>query len=430
MTTLQSNARRRLTARAVVAVLAGRTAGRLSRLAGRGAGAVVGGRVALTVDPGLLRRLSAGHETVLISATNGKTTTTRLVAEALAAGGPVVSNHQGANMTPGIVAAFTANRGRRARFAALEVDEHYLILVAAQVSPRAITLLNLSRDQLDRAGETRMLAQRWRDGLGGLTTPTVYANADDPLVVWAAGLCSDVVWIAMGQMWKEDSRSCPACGGLLALGEDADWWCPACGFRRPEPAWSLDGEVLTAPDGQTHELLLRLPGRANRANAAAAVAVAGGFGFAPDLVLPRLAAVESVGGRYQSTRYRNGSVRLLLAKNPAGWLETFALAEGSATPVMLIVNAREPDGFDTSWLWDVDFRRLAGRPVAVTGERRFDLAVRLQADGIRFVLHDTAASAMDALTAPAASSGAGQDATVDVIANYTAFQQLRTEVGA
>ena len=410
-----------LPARAKVAVAAGKLTGAVSRAAGRGSGAVVGGRVALRLDPELLRRLTAGRACVLISATNGKTTTTRLVAEALRAKGPVASNALGANMPAGITAAMAEDRG--AEYAVIEVDEKYLPGVAEQVKPRAIALLNLSRDQLDRAAETRMLAQRWRDGLAD-TDAAVIANADDPLVVWAAGRAREVVWVAVGQSWKDDAWSCPQCGGVLRLA-DEDWTCGSCDLRRPTPQWSLDGAELVAPDGARVALTgLRLPGRANRANAVSAAATVAVFGVQPTVAVERMEHVTAVAGRYDTVTYRGRTLRLLLAKNPAGWLETFDLVAPAGAepegPVLLSVNALSADGTDTSWLWDVDYTRLVGHRVLVIGQRRLDLAVRLQVAGVDFRVFDDVAAAVDA--APAGP--------IDAIANYTAFQQLRQKVGA
>jgi len=411
-----------LPARAKVAVVAGKLTGAVSRAAGRGSGAVVGGRVALRLDPELLRRLTAGRACVLVSATNGKTTTTRLVSEALRAKGPVASNALGANMPAGITAAMAEDRA--AEYAVIEVDEKYLPGVAEQVKPRAIALLNLSRDQLDRAAETRMMAQKWRDGLAD-TDATVIANADDPLIVWAAGRVRDVVWVAVGQSWKDDAWSCPQCGGVLHLEAD-DWSCGTCELRRPTPQWSLDGAELVAPDGARVGLTgLKLPGRANRANAVSAAATAAVFGVEPGVAIGRMEHVAAVAGRYDTVTYRGRTLRLLLAKNPAGWLETFDLvapSSGAAPegPVLLSVNALSADGTDTSWLWDVDYTRLVGHRVLVIGRRRLDLAVRLQVAGVDFEVFDDVEAAVD--KAPAGP--------IDVIANYTAFQQLRQKVGA
>jgi UDP-N-acetylmuramyl tripeptide synthase len=404
-----------LSPRARIAVTAGRVASALSRRAGKGSGAVIGGRVALRVAPGLLHDLADHLDVVLISGTNGKTTTTRLVAEALGAAGAVVSNDQGANMPAGIASALGA--GRDARFGVIEVDEKYLPMVAKETRPRVVALLNLSRDQLDRAAETRMLAEHWRDHLAGLDCQVV-ANADDPLVAWAASGSAHVTWIGVGQTWLDDSWSCPRCGGVLNRAE-LDWSCDQCDFRRPPVSWTLSGDNVLDPDGVRWTIDIQLPGRANRANATTAVAVAAAFDVPAQTALWRMKRVTGVKGRYDVVRYQGRDLRLLLAKNPAGWVETFSLIHPPPAPVVLSVNALSADGTDTSWLWDVDYGRLRERRVFVLGQRRLDLAVRLHVAGVDFTVHDTLAQAVQA--APP-----GQ---VEVIANYTAFQRLRTEVG-
>ncbi|WP_419992916.1 MurT ligase domain-containing protein [Streptomyces boninensis] len=404
-----------LSPRAKLAVTAGRAAAAVSRAAGRGSGSVIGGKVALKLEPDLLARLSTHLDVVLVSATNGKTTTTRLIAEALRASGPVVSNALGANMPAGITSALAG--GSEAKYGVIEVDEKYLAGVARDVDPKAIALLNLSRDQLDRAAETRMLAERWREGLAG-TKAVVIANADDPLVAWAASSCPNVIWVAAGQQWKEDSWSCPSCGGVLQWHGD-DWGCGECGFRRPTPSWALNGDHVLDPHGAAWPIQLQLPGRANKANATTSAAVAAAFGVHPQTALERMYSVTAVAGRYDVVNFSGRELRLLLAKNPAGWLETFSLIDPPPAPVVLSVNARGADGTDTSWLWDVAYGRLAGHPIFVIGDRKLDLAVRLEVAGVEFrVCRD--------LDEAVAAAPPGR---IEVIANYTAFQDLRRRVG-
>ncbi|MCF6522416.1 MurT ligase domain-containing protein [Streptomyces sp. JJ36] len=404
-----------LSPRAKLAVTAGRAAAAMSRAAGRGSGSVIGGKVALRLDPDLLARLARHLDVILVSATNGKTTTTRLIAEALRAAGGVVSNALGANMPAGITSALAG--GSEAQYAVIEVDEKYLATVARDVTPKAIALLNLSRDQLDRAAETRMLAERWREGLAGQKA-VVIANADDPLIVWAASDSPNVVWVAAGQEWKDDAWSCPACGGVMQRPGD-DWFCGECGFRRPVPTWALSGDQVLDPHGSAWPIRLQLPGRANKANAATSAAVAAAFGVAPQVALERMYAVTAVAGRYDVVQYQDRDVRLLLAKNPAGWLETFSLIDPPPAPVILSVNARSADGTDTSWLWDVDYGRLAGHPICVIGDRRLDLAVRLEVAGVDFQV----------CQGPEEAVRMCPPGRIEAIANYTAFQDLRRVVG-
>ena len=407
----------RLPIRARVATTLGEAAGRMSRLAGRGDGSVIGGVVGLRVAPDLLRQLAAGRQIVLVTGTNGKTTTTRLVAAAIGSlGQKVASNAFGANMESGLVSALSGSQD--APYAVLEVDERYLPAMMRATRPRAVLLLNLSRDQMDRAAEIWLVARRWREAFEALPECRVVANADDPLVAWAAGSASDVTWVAAGQRWHEDSWCCPQCGAHLRR-DELGWRCGECGLSRPPARWVLDGDAVVDSTGMVYDLHLSLPGRANRSNAVMALAVAGLFGASVDQALPNLRSVVSVAGRYTTVERRGRTLHLLLAKNPAGWLEAFDVLDKDGRPVLLAVNAQTPDGKDTSWLWDVDYRILRGRRVLVAGERRVDLAVRLEADEVPFDLVDGIDAAVDAVPAGG----------LDVIANYTAFQQIRASLG-
>lgn len=407
----------KLPMRARLATTIGGAAGRMSRLAGRGDGSVIGGVIGLRVEPGLLSMLAAGRQVVLVTGTNGKTTTTRLASAALSAlGQEVATNAFGANMEAGLAAAL--GQAPNAPFAVLEVDEKYLPAVLDATRARVVALLNLSRDQMDRAAEIWMVARRWRAALAGAGGCRVVANADDPLIAWAAGAAQEVTWVAAGQRWHDDSWCCPQCGSHLRR-DEMGWRCGECEFARPPARWVLDGDSVIDSAGRVSGLSLALPGRANRANAVIALAVGEVFGVEPALALPRLREVASVAGRYTQVRRRGRQVRLLLAKNPAGWLEAFDVLDPAPAPVLLAVNAQEPDGRDTSWLWDVDYRLLLGRPVFVSGERAVDLAVRLQADEVDFRVVDGIDDAVGEVTG----------GSIDVVANYTAFQQIRAALG-
>jgi CobQ-like glutamine amidotransferase family enzyme/UDP-N-acetylmuramyl tripeptide synthase len=371
---------------------------------------VIGGRVALGVAPDLLGTLTTHRTVALVSGTNGKTTTTRLLAAALGAHGPVASSRAGANLPPGLAMALAMEPS--SPLAVLEVDEAYLGAVADVVHPQVIVLLNLSRDQLDRVSEVRMVAARWRSALAG-TQATVVANADDPLVAWAAREVRDIHWVAAGQVWQQDATGCPACEGRLKRNA-GDWSC-ACGFRRPVPQTILTDGAFYHVGEQHTALNLRLPGRFNQANAVMAAVAAGQLGVAEPEAIAAMSAVTEVEGRFAVIEYRGVTARLLLSKNPAGWAELLGLLEGEGTPVVVGINARIADGHDPSWLWDVPFERLAGRLVVATGERCHDLAVRLRYAGVDHVAEpDVLASLLVA----------GQP-SVDFVGNYTAFQDLR-----
>ncbi|WP_026124382.1 MULTISPECIES: MurT ligase domain-containing protein [Nocardiopsis] len=409
--------------RAQLASVLGKSAASLSRATGRGDGSVIGGRVALKVEPDLLGKLARGRRLTLVSATNGKTTTTRLIAAALRELGPIATNEQGANMPTGHITALAKEPD--ARNGVLEVDEKYLPQVINATNPAVTVLMNLSRDQMDRASEINLLAKKWRDALRSSETHVV-ANADDPLVAWAGLGARHATWVSAGQRWKEDSWCCPECGGHLKRDPDPHWECPECGLARPDTGWAVDNDddVVVDPNGVRFRMELNLPGDANRSNAAIAMAVGAAYGIHPKQSLPRLREIRSVAGRYTSVVTHGTEVRLLLAKNPAGWLESFAVLGPPDVPVLLSVNAQVPDGKDTSWLWDVDYTVLRERRVFVLGERRTDLALRLETDGVPFEVADRVDDVVARL------KGERPDlAKVDVIANYTAFQQIRAAYG-
>ena len=411
----------------------------LSRLLGRGSGTVAGGRVGLALDPTLLATLADGRRVALVTGTNGKTTTTGMLVAALSdgAGGsaPIATNATGSNMPAGHVAALVGVPD--AVTAVLEVDEGYLGRLAEDTHPAVVVLLNLSRDQLDRISEVRMLVDRWRAALTGLQRGTVVvANADDPMVAWAASSAADVRWVGAGQVWREDAVGCPACGGRIVFDDGNGWYCDTCTFARPERAAWLEGDVLVLADGSRHPVVIGLPGQFNRANAAMAAVAApamgdGEAGLSIPTALARLATIGEVAGRFSTVSRHGRDVRLLLAKNPAGWTAIFDLlaeAGNLTSPVVLSVNARIADGLDTSWLWDVPFERLAGRTVVATGQRCRDLAVRLHYAEVAHTVVPEPVAAVDAAVGAAVAAGAPDGKPVEFLGNYTAFAYLRGRV--
>lgn len=358
----------------------------------------------LRLDPAALTRLVDGRPTTIVTGTNGKTTTTRLVAEGLRVDRLVTTN-RGGNMPPGLIeaAADTA-----ADELVLEVDELYVPQVMIATNADVLVLLNISRDQLDRITEIRSIAEKWRATLAGVTWPVrVVANCDDPLVVWAVGDHQPVVWVAAGNRWREDSALCPNCGRVRTIPADGSWTCE-CGFSRPTADLVIDPA-----------LRLQLPGEFNRSNATMALAVASVRSVDAAAATARMAAVDDVAGRYETVEVEGRRVRLFLAKNPASWGELITLVEDNpATSALLCVNARGADGMDTSWLWDVPFERLAGRAIVASGDRCLDLSLRLRVGG---VAHETIGALRPAIAALPVGA-------VELFATYTAFHDVLREL--
>lgn len=375
---------------------------------------MIGGLVAMTLDRSILRQLGQGRRTVVITGTNGKSTTTRMTAAALGTLGAVATNAEGANMDAGLVAALAADR--RAELAALEVDEMHVPHVSDAVEPTAVVLLNLSRDQLDRVGEINVIERTLRAGLARHPNAVVVANCDDVLMTSAAYDSPNVVWVAAGGSWANDSVSCPRSGEVIVR-ERGHWYSTGADFKRPSPQWWFDphdGGKLYGPGGIALPMRLALPGAVNRGNAAQAVAAAVALGADPGKAVAAVCMVDEVAGRYRTVRVGAHEARILLAKNPAGWQEALSMVDKHADGVVIAVNGQVPDGEDLSWLWDVRFEHFEETRVVAAGERGTDLAVRLGYAGVEHTLvHDTVAAIE--------SCPPGR---IEVVANYTAFLQL------
>lgn len=380
---------------------------------------MIGGLVAMTLDKSILRQLGVDRRAVVVTGTNGKSTTTRMTAAALATLGPVATNAEGANMDAGLIAALAS--ARSATLAALEVDEMHVPHVADAIDPGVIVLLNLSRDQLDRVGEINHIERTLRAGLARHPDAIVIANCDDVLMTSAAYDCPNVVWVSAGGGWAADSVSCPRSGEVIVR-DGAHWYSTGTDFQRPTPQWSYDDAFLYGPDGLTLPMQLALPGTVNRGNAAQAVAAAVSLGASPAKALAAASLVDEVAGRYRTVRLGAHTVRMLLAKNPAGWQEALSMVDKQAAGVVIAVNGQVPDGEDLSWLWDVKFEEFGAyftkTPVVAAGERGTDLGVRLGYAGVEHTLvHNTVAAI--------ASCPPGH---VEVVANYTAFLALNRTV--
>lgn len=289
----------KMTVRGRSALALGSAARWASRVTGRGAGAMIGGLIAMKLDPSVLRQLGTGRRTAIVTGTNGKSTTTRMVAAALKTVGAVATNSEGANMDAGLIAALAADR--QAPLAALEVDEMHVPHVADAVSPAVVVLLNLSRDQLDRVGEINHIERTLRGGLARHPDAVIVANCDDVLMTSAAYDCPNVVWVAAGGGWANDSVSCPRSGEVIVR-DGVHWHSTGSNFHRPTPQWWYDAENLYGPDGLALPMRLSLPGAVNRGNAAQAVAAAVAMGADPAASVAAVSEVNEVAGRYQIGR--------------------------------------------------------------------------------------------------------------------------------
>ncbi len=411
-----------------LAILIARLTRRAIRTTGAGAGSTLPGRIAERIAPGILSRAARGLEPiVLVSATNGKTTTTALLRAALTAGGRrVLSNSTGSNLHRGLTTAVLCSRGV-ADCAVFEVDEAILPRVVDELDPDMLVLLNLSRDQLDRYYEVHSLAGRWRTAAGRLSPGArVVAVDHDPLVSHAAEAAPRTVTVGVaGAGLGRDAAGCPACGELLVGSPSGRPCCPTCRWRRPRRQVEAErhgSEVRLHGLGTDVQATLPVSSPGYTANAAAAWAAAVSLGVPPRDAIGAIAAIQVVESRYAEIAWRGRTVRLLLAKNPAGWDDVLAAVAASGRPAAVSINAGIPDGRDTSWIWDVDMGALRGRPVVVaTGERAEDVALRLTVAGIDPVMEPRLEHAL--------LRAVDQGGAMDLLADYTSFQAARRLLG-
>ena len=438
--------------RRTLAVLAGKATGALSRASGRGGGTTFPGDVARAIDPLVLRRLAADLTggAVLVTGTNGKTTTCRLITSLLEGrGARVVANRSGANLIYGATAAAVARAGLdgrlRADWGVFEIDEATLPIAVDEMSPRAVLVGNLFRDQLDRYGELELLAQTIQRALDRLPSSShAVLNADDPRVgEIGLDLARPPVWYGLDDPTvaadrlphAADARTCPRCGASLRFpvvyyGHEGVYECPNGDFARPSPDVTaqkvqLDGldRVRLVASGAALEV--PLGGLYNVYNVLAAFAVGGALGLEPGYMAGRLRGAAAAFGRQERFEREGRRFTMMLAKNPTGFNEILRESERAHGRHFLIgLNDRIADGRDVSWIWDVDFELLAGRAEVVvpTGVRAHDLAVRLKYAGVSAALPpepDLAAAVNRLIEAtPPGSEGF-------LLCTYTAMLDLR-----
>jgi UDP-N-acetylmuramyl tripeptide synthase len=442
-------------------ILVARGVGDLARRAGRGGGTSLPGKVLIRLEPGAIARLAARlpRGSVVISATNGKTTTAAMAASVLErAGISLVHNRAGANMAGGVASTLltAARRGDTidGELGLFELDELWLDRVGPQLRPTAIVLGNLFRDQLDRYGELETIADRWAAMVTALEPGTGLAlNADDPLIADLGRARSPVTYfgvedpaMAIAEMQHaSDSKHCRRCGAAyryeaIYLGHLGRYSCPSCGQRRPDPDVAAESIELRgtraasfrlrAPSGSI-AIDLPLPGLYNVYNALAAAALCLALGVSLETVAAGLKGVTAAFGRAERIQIAGTELSLLLVKNPAGAneiLRTLAL-ESDALDVLAILNDRTADGRDVSWVWDADFEILACRVRRVTcaGTRAAELALRLKYAGVdpgRLHVVPALAAALDAALA------ANVDGRLFALPTYTALLELRQELAA
>ena len=394
--------------RVMIAVLACKLCRSLIRLLGRG-GTDFPGRVALKLCPNLLGELAKNVTTVIVTGTNGKTTTSRMIEQSWQdAGISYFANKSGANLLSGVTAEFAVHSTLTGRckypYALIEADEAALKFISKYVDAKVIVFTNVFRDQLDRYGEVTHTLEKLRIGAKNSPNAVLCLNADDSLItslhddvpnpVLFYGVSTPIYAGHVAEV--SDAPYCIKCKSeyeydFVTYGHLGGYRCPHCGYARPTPDLCVSRIVtsdekhseVVLRDGQTEiPASINLPGGYNIYNACAAMTAAKALGLDLTKAAQSLSHFACGFGRMEKFEIGGADVRMILIKNPAGCNQVLSFLTQRTEPFVFAacLNDRTQDGRDVSWIWDVAFERLTGmdalREVYLSGTRAEDMALR------------------------------------------------------
>ncbi len=442
--------------RIMIALIVCRLARAAIRLLGRG-GTDLPGRLALKICPDLLGVLAKTVTVVIVTGTNGKTTTSRMIEQAfIDAGISYFANKTGANLISGITAEFAVHSTLTGKckhtHAVIESDEAAFKLVSKYIDPKAVLVTNVFRDQLDRYGEVTHTLNNIRIGLSNCKNATVCLNADDSLSAsLAQELPNRIVFYGVNTpIYKtrveevSDAPYCIHCKSeyvydFVTYGHLGGYRCPNCGYHRPTPdvavtevlaADTEHSEVAIEMDGVRYDTNVNLPGGYNIYNAVSAMAAGKALGLDPAVVNQSLSQFSCGFGRMEKFDIDGHSLRMILIKNPAGCNQVLNFLTDATEPFLFVacLNDRAFDGKDISWIWDVDFEKLTEMGdlltgVIVSGVRADDMATRFKYAGIPKeklrIIKDYSELCKACLA---------QDKPVFIMPTYTAMLDLRATI--
>lgn len=402
------------------ALCLGKCAIYLLRFTGSG-GTSFPGKLAMTICPDILRELGAKYRIFMVTGTNGKTTTARIMEQILQENRiKYISNKSGANLISGLITTLISdvklNASPTSPTALLEVDEAAFRLSSKHIHPAVLVVTNFFRDQLDRYGELYNTLNVVKEGILNNPETTLVLNGDDSL---CASLGKDVpnpvVYYGMDELAvpednnrtmssiNNDASYCLYCKTkyeyqYYSYGHLGYFKCPNCGYERPEltanvvriPAMTSEFStvVISTPSG-VFEANINLPGLYNIYNALSAVAFAEVLGFSHKKTIEALSSFESGFGRMESISLGENNIQVILIKNPTGFSQVLKYLSSvyNSSVICFMINDNIADGRDISWLYDVDFEPLKNMQdnvsqIYVSGTRAEDMAVRLKYAGI------------------------------------------------
>lgn len=406
------------------------------------------GKVALKLDKDILSKVALGYNVILVTGTNGKTTTTSMIYNILKEKGySVITNNTGANLYPGIVTTFVDNYKfsdkNHEKFAVIEVDEANVKFITEKITPNVITVTNLFRDQLDRYGEVYTTLNKILEGVYNVPTSKLILNGDESLL-GKLDIKNPVVFYGFKTNINEnktidinaDAKFCKFCKtpykyNFVTYNHLGDYYCTGCGYKRPEISYGVDEIIDLTSESSTvkinnTEIFLSQSGVYNIYNALCAYSIAKELGVDDLTIKKSLESQSSSFGRQETINIEDKEVKIILVKNPAGYnqaLDTLCLSKEPFSAAF-ILNDNYADGRDVSWIWDVNFEHLNDvdlNEIYVSGLRSYDMAVRLKTAGLdssKFSITEE----YDALTERIKES---KNKKVYILATYTAMINYR-----
>lgn len=436
----------KITIKAFLSIIISKITIKLSKLLFKG-GSNFPGKVALKLDRNILTEVSRNYEVILITGTNGKTTTTSMVYNILKESNEkVITNGTGANMLPGIVSCFIENysfRDTKTKYAVIEVDEANVPLVTQFIDPKIITITNLFRDQLDRYGEVYTTLKKILEGVKKVPEATLVLNGDESLLgdLEVANKCIYYGFKAEIDTNKEidinaDAKFCKKCTTpysyeYITYNHLGSFYCKECGYKRPELQYYVDDVANQNPQGSLvsingEEYLINQPGTYNIYNALCAYSISRVLGLEISTIQKSLKNISSSFGRQEGLNIKGKEVKIILVKNPAGFdqaIKTTSLDQNDISAAFLL-NDNYADGRDVSWIWDVNFESLNElkiNKVLIAGIRLYDMAIRLKVAGLSnesFILCQNYDKLLEEITSC-------NTTTIYILATYTAMINFR-----
>ena len=406
------------------------------------------GKVALKFDKNILKIVANNYKVILITGTNGKTTTTSMVYNVLKENGfDVITNATGANMLPGIVSTFVENYSffnKKERYAVIEVDEANVKFITKHITPESITITNLFRDQLDRYGEVYTTLNKILEGVVNVPTTKLILNGDESLL-GRLDVKNPAIYYGFNVSpnksttvdMNSDAKFCKICKhpysyNFITYNHLGDFYCPNCGFKREKLTYSMDEIIDLNANGSKVKFndsifSITQPGIYNIYNALCAYSIAKELNIKDEVIEASFLTQTSSFGRQETLNINGKDVKIILVKNPAGYnqaLDTLILNKNESFSAAFLLNDNYADGKDVSWIWDVDFEKLHNlniREVFISGMRAYDMAVRLKVCGLNpstFIVNDT----FEELTNSIENA---KENKIYVLATYTAMINFR-----